>query len=71
MTGTQDPSANPLDALQPDGNFQDEPPSAEQTEAQKRTERLAEQRQANRQGPRHPAHPMHAQWRADHGLPPQ
>jgi hypothetical protein len=59
-----------LDRLQPDGNFDDEPPSAEQIEAQKRSEELALAREAARVGPRHPAHDFHAQWRKDHGLPP-
>jgi hypothetical protein len=59
-----------LDQLQPDGNFDDEPPSAEQIEAQKRSEELALAREAARTGPRHPAHEFHAQWRTDHGLPP-
>lgn len=59
-----------LDQLQPDGNFRDDPLTPEQIAALKRYEDLPTRRQANRVGPRHPAHPFHAQWRADHGRAP-
>lgn len=65
-----DVQSSHLDQLQPDGNFEDEPPSDEQIEAQKRSEDLALAREAARVGPRHPAHEFHAQWRIDHKLPP-
>jgi hypothetical protein len=62
------PDESGLDALQPDGNFSDEPPTEEQIEAQKRSERLDTERAANRQGPSHPAHDHHDQWLAERGL---
>lgn len=69
-TGQDASSPDPLDRLQPDGNFRDDDPETEDSEAQEAAQRLAVEREANRVGPRHPAHGMHAQWRTDHGLPP-
>jgi hypothetical protein len=60
-----------LDQQQPDGNFNDEPPTEEEIEAQRRSERLDQERAANRQGPSHPAHFQHAQWLAERGIGPE
>jgi hypothetical protein len=57
-----------LDALQPDGNFRDDPPGLDALTGPERYERLPELREARRVGPRHPSHPFHARWRKDHGL---
>jgi hypothetical protein len=71
MTTTQAPGPDPLDQQQPDGNFQDEPTAEEDPGAQERSERLAEERSANRQGPSHPAHVHHAQWLEERGIGPE
>lgn len=71
MTRDKAPEANQLDALQPDGNFQDEPPDAPDPDAQRRSERLDQERAANRQGPSHPAHWQHADWLAERGVGPE
>jgi hypothetical protein len=42
--------------------------SAEDVEAMLHAENLAQERQANRQGPSHPLHWQHAEWLAERGL---
>jgi hypothetical protein len=64
-------TAAQLDALQPDGNFSDDPSPDVDPEVQRLADAAAEQRAANRAGPRHPAHAFHDQWLADHGRPPR
>jgi hypothetical protein len=65
------PDESGLDALQPDGNFDDEPPTEEELELQRRLQELDTARAANRQGPSHPAHDFHGQWLAERGLGPE
>jgi hypothetical protein len=60
-----------LNLEQPDGNFSDDHPTAEEIEAQKRSERLDLERAANRTGPSHPAHWQHAEWLAERGVGPE
>jgi hypothetical protein len=45
--------------------------SAEDVQAALRAENLAQERQANKQGPSHPAHWQHADWLAERGLSPE
>jgi hypothetical protein len=71
MSKTQGPEPSPLDALQPDGNFQDDPSPADDLAAQEAAERLADERAANRQGPSHPAHAFHQQWLDERNLGPE
>jgi hypothetical protein len=71
MSKDNAPQANQLDALQPDGNFRDDPPAEADPDAQKRSERLDQERAANRQGPSHPAHWQHADWLAERGIGPE
>jgi hypothetical protein len=56
-----------LDQLQPDGNVRDDLPTPEEIATQERYAGLARTREANRVGPRHPAHAFHQQWLKDHG----
>lgn len=45
--------------------------SPEDIDAMLRAENLAQEREANRVGPRHPAHWQHAEWLEEHGLAPE
>jgi hypothetical protein len=71
MSKDKAPEASQLDALQPDGNFRDDPPAEPDPDAQKRSEGLDQERAANRQGPSHPAHWQHAEWLAERGVGPE
>jgi hypothetical protein len=62
------PDQSGLDALQPDGNFRDDPPAEPDPELQRRLQELDTERAANRQGPSHPAHDHHDAWLAERGL---
>jgi hypothetical protein len=60
-----------LNLEQPDGNFSDEPPTELDPDLQKRLEQLNAEREANRQGPSHPAHDLHQAWLDERGLGPE
>lgn len=62
------PEQSGLDALQPDGDFRDDPPPEPDPELQRRLQEIDTARAANRQGPSHPAHDFHDQWLAERGL---
>lgn len=72
MTATEGtPPEGWYDREQPDGNFNDEPPTEEQLAAYKRSEAVEQERAANRTGPSHPAHFQHAQWLEERGVGPE